>query len=253
MIRRALLALLLGAVALAGAACSTVDGQRAQALLQQASEAQASVASMTFGIRLWGEMEGQSFTIKADGGAYVTGERAGDFVLDASAQAPSLPTTTFTVLSRDGAMWVGVDGRWQQLPRAAVSEGQNAELEQRFADFDLSRYVTDVSVTSGTTFFNEPVTKIVGVIDTAALFDGILGQLGGDVSQFGGGALPDDLSSHLGPTRAVLYISDETHLLKAALITMTIEDQGKTIELHVDYAVRSVNEPVEIPKPGLAA
>jgi hypothetical protein len=252
MLRRALVVLIIGAIALAGAACSTVDGQQAEALLRQASEAQANVQSMTFGVRISGDVDGHSFTMNMDGGAYLKGQHAGDFVLDASAQAPSIPTTTFTALRRNGETFVQIDGRWQRLPQTAANDAGSAPLEQQLGDFDFSRYVTDVSVTSGTTFLNEPVTKIVGVIDTTALFNGLVDQLGGNLSQFGGGALPPDFASHLGDTKAVLYVSDETHLLRAALITMSFEDQGKKLELHLDYALRGVDVPVDIPNPAAA-
>ena len=252
MVRRAVLALLVGAIAFAGAACSAIssgDGQRAQEILQAATAAQANVESLSFGLRVWGEAQGQSLQLKMDGGGYVKGERAGDFFMRGSMEMPGVPRTGFQLVVRNGRTFAEFAGLWQELPATQASSTQDAELEQRLAGFDITRYVTDVEVTNGTTFLGEPVTKIVGVIDTAALFDGFVGQLG-DLSTLGGDSLTSEVSRHLGDTRAVLYVSDETHLLRAALVTIAFEDdQGQPVELHVDFAVRSVNEPVEIPTP----
>ena len=91
----------------------------------------------------------------------------------------------------------------------------------------------------------EPAVKITGVIDTAGLLDGVLGQLG----TLGGGPMPD-LSEMLGDSRAVVYLSQESHLPLRMLLDLTMEVEGQELEMHLDYAITNVNEPVEVPEPG---
>lgn len=256
MVRRAALAVLVAALSLAGAACSTADGQRAVELLERAQAAQEEIESATFGVRVWGEVEGQRVEVRMDGGGYLQGERAGDFYLRGRVEVPGTPPTSFQLVTAGGSAFVELGGVWQELPAPAQpSAAETDALEAQLAGFDFTRYVTDVRVTSGTEFLGEPVTKIVGVVDTAGLFEGLLGELGGfeGLGGFADAGLADEVRKHLGDTRAVLYVSDVTNLLRAALVTIAFEDQGQTFELHLDYALRTVDEPVEIPTPAAVA
>jgi hypothetical protein len=59
-----------------------------------------------------------------------------------------------------------------------------------------------------------------------------------------------DLSEMLGDTRAVIYLSDETRLPLRMLLDLSMEVEGETADMHLDYAITNVNEPVEVPDPG---
>jgi len=240
-----------GLLTVAGCAAGQ-EGAEAEELLRQANEAQAEVGSMTFSMNVVGAAAGESFTMQMNGGAYLKGEKQGDMVVHASMTAPNSPAMSFQLVSRNGAMYVQANGTWQKLP-AGMAEAQTEQLEQQLAGFDVTKYVTDVAVEEGTTFLGEPVTKIGGTIDTKGLLDDLFGQLGAAGVPGGLGATPTQQAlDALGPVRAVLYISDVTHLVKAVRLSFEVEAEGQTGTFEVNYALRSVNEPVEIPKPAVA-
>lgn len=245
----------LGLLAAAGCAAGP-DGPEAQRLLQEATEAQEQIESLTFTMNMVAEAQGQSFTMKMDGGGYLKGEREGDIVMRGSMAMPDFPGMSFQVVSLDGRFYVNFDGTWQEVPGGASNE-QAAQLEAQLAGFDFTKYVKNVKVEKGTVFLGEPVTKIVGTIDTQGLLGGIFGQLGAATQGLGGGlgafTPPEEALRALGDVRVVLYISDTTHLVKAMRMEFTVDVEGETGTFTVDYALRSVNEPVEIPKPAVVA
>lgn len=247
-----------GLLAVAGCAAGK-DGAEAQELLQKATEAQEQIESMTFSINIVGEAAGEAFTMQMSGGGYLKGEQQGDMVVRASLTAPSLPATTLQLISREGTLYMNFDGSWQQIPGGA-SGAQAEQLEQQLTEqlsgFDFAKYVTNVSVEKGTTFLGEPVTKVVGTIDTQGLLGGIFDQLGSAAGGLTGGlgvAPPQDALDGLGDIRAVLYVSDSSNLVRAARMDFAVDAEGETASFEVNYALRSVNEPVEIPKPAVTA
>lgn len=254
--RRVLNAVAAVAAALSLAGCAVLtsgDAAEAERVLEQATAAQEELESVTFGVRVQLALDGQTFNVRLDGGGYLKGEQAGDFVMQASADIPGAPMSEFGIVSRRSRLFVALNGVWEELPLPADAAAQDAALQAQLAGFDFSRYVKDVRVERATTFLGEPVTKIVGVIDTAGLVEGLFSQLG-DLTFLGASPVPTgDLAEGLGDTRAVLYVSDATHLVRAALITMELEAEGETVEMRVDYALKSVDEPVEIPTPPIAA
>jgi outer membrane lipoprotein-sorting protein len=251
MLRRALTASLVVLVAALVAGCAGItskDGRDAEQLLQQAQEAQAQLESMTFRMSLTGDVAGQGFTMRFDGGGYLKGEHAGDFVMRGSMEGPGVPATDFRMVMQGGRMWMGLGGQWQEIPIPEGTAQADAQLENQLAQLDFSQFVTEVEVDRDTTFLGEPVTKIVGVIDTAEMVDTFLGQFGGLNGSFGSG-LPADFSENLGDTRVVIYVSDTTHVVQAARITISLEAEGETATMNLDYFLTGVNEPVEIPTP----
>ncbi len=251
MFRRALTAILVTAAALFVAGCAgltSADGREASALLEQANAAQAELESMTFRMNLSGEAAGQGFTMKFDGGGYLKGEQAGDFFMQGSMEAPGVPSTSFELVLRSGRMWMGLGGQWQEIPVPADALEQNGQLENQLANLDFSQFVTDVEVERDTTFLGEPVTKVVGVIDTSGMFDSLLGQLGPLGGSFGT-PLPQDFQDALGDTRVVIYVSEATHLVQAARVTLSMDYQGETMTMKLDYYLTGANQPVEIPAP----
>jgi hypothetical protein len=249
MLRRALLAVLALALAVVGAGCATADGRRAGELLQQAHAAQAELESMTFRMRMSGDVAGQAFTMTMDGGGYLKGDQAGDMVMQGVVEGAGVPATSFSAVIRDGRAYAGFGGIWTEMPVPAGADA-TAQLESQLAAFDFTQYVKDVSIDDTTVFLGEPVTKIVGVIDTADMLGALSGQLG-DLSQLGGAGLPADFIDGLGDTRIVVYVSDETHHVRAAHMSFNLEQQGQKMTMDIDYSLQGVNEPIEIPEPDL--
>jgi hypothetical protein len=241
-----------GLLAVAGCAAGK-DGAEAQDILQKATEAQQQIESMTFSINIVGEAAGEAFTMQMSGGGYLKGEQEGDMVVRASMTVPSMPATSFEMVSREGSLYMNLDGTWQAIPGEA-SQDQAEQLEQQLGSFDFTKYVTNVSVEKGTTFLGEPVTKIVGTIDTQGLLGGVLDQLGSAAGGLTGGITPpQEALDALGDIRAVLYVSDATNLVQAARVEFAVDAEGETGTFEVNYALRSVNEPVEIPEPAVTA
>jgi hypothetical protein len=106
---------------------------------------------------------------------------------------------------------------------------------------DIVRYGKDVRVEHGKLIDGEAMTKLSGVTDTASLVEQSLSAFG-EVSSLTGGGF--DFSDD---TRAVLYISDVTHLPMRGLVDIPI-DAGERFALHLD-AYTSIDERVVFPGP----
>jgi hypothetical protein len=224
-------------------ACSGADAQRAQQLMQQAQEAQKNVSSLTFAANLRIEAKGQTFGAKVTGGGYAKGRQAGDFFVDLDlSQVPNLPLASghFRVVKRGSAMSVRLGDQPLTFPMPSTSSSTLNPV----ASFDIARYVKDVKVQGGQVVHGKPVTKIVGVLDTASLLQDY-GKLDG-YTQRTGQAIPS-LDGHVGDTRIVAFVDDSTHLIVAALADVSAHGDGISVKLHFDYGLTSVNRPVAIP------
>ena len=84
---------------------------------------------------------------------------------------------------------------------------------------------------------------------------GISSAGGIGASGLGAGLDPSQLLQgvDLDDIRAVLYVSDVTSLIRAAHMEFAIQAEGQSMTFEIDMSVRSVNEPVDIPQPALAA
>ncbi len=135
---------------------------------------------------------------------------------------------------------MGMSGSWTPMP---VPPGQAASAA---AQFDFTPYVEDVQVESGPLLDGEPTVKIVGVLDTAAFAQGMLGQLSSLPAA--DSALMPELSDVLKDTRIVLYMSETTHLPLRGLVDMAMEVEGERLELHLDFSMKGYDKPVRIPR-----
>jgi outer membrane lipoprotein-sorting protein len=233
--RRVLLLAMLLLAALAPFGCAGADGQRARELLEESDQALAQVDSFRFSGRMTMSTSEGEFAIVLYGGG--DAQPGGDFFMTMKApELPAFPETTVVV--RDNEAWMELNGGWQALP---MPSGGSTGIGQ----FDLAPYVKDVELDEDAEVRGEPAVKITGVLDTARLFDGLLGQLG----TAGAGPMPD-LSDMLGDTRVVIYLSDETTLPLRVLIDLSMQVEGERADMHLDYAITNVNEPVEVPDPG---
>ena len=215
--------------------CVGVEGRQAQDILSQTDEAMAQAESFRFAGRLVLETSVGDFTLvmrgaasKEDGGA--------SLVTVSSDDVPGFPEVTVVTRGKDA--WMKAGGSWQRVQAPA---GQATGVDQ----FDFVPYIKDVDVDGGQQVGGEPAVKVTGVLDTAGLVNGFLGQLGA----VPGGALPD-LSDGLGDTRVVLYVSETSHLPLRTLVDMSFERGGESAEMHFDFAITNVDEPVAIPRPG---
>lgn len=233
-------ALTVSAAAVAVGGCSGADAQKAEAILDQSTSAMADVRSLSFAMRMWtsGGPEGADFTVLMHGGGYQKGKRAGEsYVTLSSSDVPGLGS--MTVVIRRNALYVKAAGSWSRLPGPADEASADP-----LAGFDLTRYVTDVRVEEGVMVEGEPMDRITGVIDTSAALSGVLGTLGGAGGGFG------DISDVLGDIRAVIYVSETTHLPMRTLVDLPMEVAGRRYAMHMDLVITRVNEPVAIPSVG---
>jgi hypothetical protein len=233
-----LLATMVGA-ALLLAGCSSEEGLRAQALLQEAESAQARLASSTFDGTMSFSFQGEQIAMHFRGATSKQGEW---FSLTASG-VPGNGDFSMEMLSRDGRIWTNFDGRWQSttVPPGAGSTGMSATAFQ-----ELARYVKDVRVAEHQLVAGTLVTTIGGDIDTQAMVEALtkLGPLADS-----GGLDLSKLGVEFGDIHALLTIDERTHLLGTALIRFGVEAQGEKMQFELRYRLTSVDEPVELPSP----
>ncbi len=187
------------------------------------------------------------FALDVEGGLYARGKRAGDMFAEATVEG--VPDASFSVVVRDGATFVRqAAGPWARMPAAGQGAvGPAGDADDPFGGFDLSPYVRDVSVREGQELRGERVTKVAGVLDTRALADGILAQMG-PLAGAPDGSLPRP-SGELGDVRVAVWISETTHRVKALLVDVAAKEaDGPTTEVHLALAFKRVNKPVAIPK-----
>lgn len=218
--------------------CSGVDAQKAQGILEESTTAMADVKSVSFAMRMWtsGGPAGSDVTVVMHGGGYQKGKRAGESYL--TMNASDLPGMgAMTIVIRHNVLYVKAGGSWSRVPAPADQSAADP-----LAGFDITQYVTDVHVEGGVDIAGEPMDRITGVIDTSDALSGILGTLGGS-----GASGLGDASDVLGDIRAVLYVSQTTHLPMRTLIDMPMHVAGETITMHMDLVITGVNKPVSIP------
>jgi hypothetical protein len=240
--RRLLAFVLLSSAAAVASGCSGVDAQKAQTILNQSTTAMADVESVSFSMRMWteGAPGGADFTVLMHGGGYEKGKHAGEAYMTMTSDDVPGPGS-MTVVIRRNVLYVKAGGTWSRVPAPAGQTGADP-----MAGFDLTRYVTDVRVEEGVVLEGEPMDRITGVIDTSSAIDGLLGTLGG--TGVGGLGAASDV---LGDIRAVLYVSETTHLPMRTLVDMPMRIAGAKIVMHMDIAITGVNKPVDIPSVGL--
>jgi hypothetical protein len=222
------------------AGCSTEEGMRAQALLQQAEAAQANLRSSTFDGSVGVSADGMTFRMLFNGATSKDGEW---FSMRASG-VPNGGDIAMEVLVRGGQAWLKSGGHWQAMPAPAVA-GSNGTLSAA-AFQQLARYVKDVRVTEHQLIQGKPVTTIAGEIDTAGMIESFA-KLG----SFAEGTSFDlsKLGVDFGDIRAVLTIDERTQLLDTVFVTFAMSAEGKNIAIDLRYRLASANQPVKLPSP----
>lgn len=220
--------------------CSGADAQKAQTILDESTTAMANVKSVSFAMRMWtsGGPAETEFTVLMHGGGYRKGKRAGESYLTLnSSDVPGIGSMTIVI--RHSMLYVKAGGSWSRAPAPADQASADP-----LAGFDLTRYVTDVRVDEGVMVEGEPIDRVTGVIDTAGVLNGVLGPLGGADGALG------EVVDVLGDIRAVLYVSQTTHLPMRTLIDMPMSIVGQKIVMHMDLVITGVNKPVSFPSVG---
>jgi hypothetical protein len=234
---RRLLSLALAGLVFVTTGCSGRDAEEAQTLLAESEAAVAQVRSVSFTGKFWTEGGPQELSFTIAGGAYAKGKQAGDFYVVVRSKEEGL-FEDMILVQRDGRMSASVGG-------SLLAGGLPSTSPERSPGFlELEPYVKDVEVEHGRLVGGESATKITGVVDTAALVEGSLASIPELAGLSEGGF---DMAGALGDTRAVIYISDATHLPLRALLDLPIDILGEEIVLHVDYAYTSFDEKLSFP------
>lgn len=227
------------------AGCSGEQGERAQQLLNRAQTAQAGLTSMSYEMRMTFGLEGQRASLVMNGGAYLKGRRAGEQLMTMRMEGlPGLAGMNVQMVMRGGQMTMSMNGRRFSTPVPA-SARQQYDLSATM--IELARYVKQVHVREGRVVNGERGATVSGVIDTAGLLKAATKLQ--SFSRATGQAAPDisELADHLGDTHAALFISSRTGLIRSAVVGLSIENEGKEIDLDVTYRLAGVNRTI----PGL--
>jgi len=140
-------------------------------------------------------------------------------------------------------------GHWASMPVPKELNGKSSSMGAD-AFQELARYVKDVRVAEHQQIGGKTVTTIAGEIDTAGMLQAFakLGSLSGSGAEDGGFSFDlDDLGVKIGDIKAVLSIDESTHLLSTALVTLSMDVQGKKLALELRYRLTSSNQPVKLP------
>jgi hypothetical protein len=226
--------------------CSTEEGNRAQGLLQQAEEAQATLHSATFELDLGAVVDGEQIDVAVKGAASKEGAV---FSMHATG-IPEASGQNFQMVIRGNRAWMSTtNGKWAAMPVPKEMNGKSGSMGAD-AFQQLARYVRDVRVAEHQQIEGKSVTTIAGEIDTAGLLKAVtklraLSGPGGEKPAFAFDL--DDLGLKIGDIKAVLSIDESTHLLSTALVTLGMDVQGKSMKLELRYRLTSSNKPIKFP------
>jgi hypothetical protein len=222
----------LGLAALALTGCAGAQGERAQQLLNRAQVAQSRLTSMSYDVRVTFAMDGQRMSLVLDGAGYLRGGRAGDQLLTMRTEGvPGIGAVNMQLAMRGSTLTV---------PRAA-----REQYDWSGAVLDLGRYVKRVKVHEGRVVAGERGATVTGVLDT----EGLLNAVSQLQALPAGASAPDmsKLAERFGDTRAALFVSERTGLIRSAVLGLSVNADGRKAQVDVTYRLKSVNRPI----PGL--
>jgi hypothetical protein len=233
-------ALMLAAAALS--ACSGEQGERAQQLLTRAEAAQAKLRSATFDAKVTLTMDGRRFSLAIGGGGYLKGRRAGDALFSVrSAGVPGGQNFELHGVVRRGRLSMSMNGQRFPFP-ATGTRTRRGQLDWSGAMLELARYVKDVRVREGRVVNGERGATVTGVVDTRELLKAV-----SKLDAFTRAANFGGFDGKLSDIHAALFVAEGSGLIRSALVTMSIEAQGKSADIEIMYRLRSTNKRV----PGL--
>jgi hypothetical protein len=230
----------LALAALAVSACSGEQGERAQQLLTRAQAAQSKLRSATFEARVELTTDGQRFSLVMDGGGYLKGPRTGDTVFSMRTDGvPGGGRFSLQAVARQGRLSMTMNGQRLSLPTTGTSASQAQALDWSGTVLDVARYVRKVRVREGRVLNGERGATLAGVIDTKELLKAI-----SRLDAFTSAARIDDLSGKVGDIHAAVFVGERSGLIRSAVVTMSIEAEGKKAELELSYRLASTNKAV---------
>lgn len=237
---RRLAAPLLAVLVLVG--CSGEQGERAQELLTRAQSAQARLTSMSYEMHMTFGMQGQNLSLVLDGAGYVKGRRAGDQVMTMRMEGiPGLGAMNANMVLRGGRLEVSANGQRTSL---TLPESARQQYDWSGTMLDLARYVKRVRVREGRVVNGELGATVSGVIDTEGLIKAASRLQ--SFSQAAGQSAPDlsEVAEHVSDTRAALFVSSRTGLIRSAVVGLSFEVEGRELTMDLTYRLKSVNRPV---------
>jgi hypothetical protein len=215
------------ALALVAAGCVGAEGRQAQELLDEAEGAFAELETYELAGTIRVETSAGELSFELQAAVDQTAEAM--LVVLGSGDVPGF--SGIRVVGRPEGVWREQDGGWEALPTPTGEAGRQ---------FDLLPYVKDVDVTEGLSVDGEPATRVVGVLDAESFRAGFMSALSGGV-----------VEASFSDTRVVLYLSDASRLPLRMLLDQSMEVDGERLDLSMDLRLVGVNEPVEIPSPGV--
>jgi hypothetical protein len=224
------------------AACSGEQGARVHELLDRAQAAQARLTSMSYEMRMNVAFAGQRVTLVLDGGGYLKGRRAGDQAMTMRMEGlPGVGGMNAQMVLRGQRMTMTMNGR-QFSTSVPASAKRQYDMSGSMAE--LARYVKRVKVREGRIVSGEPGATVSGVIDTEGLLKAVAKLQ--SFSQLSGTSAPDlaDVADHLTDTRAALFISSQTGLIRSAVVSLGFKAEGKQIDFDLTYRLKSVNRAI---------
>lgn len=230
-------------VALLLTGCSTEEGLRAQALLQQAEVAQQALESSTFEGGISMAFGAQKVSMTFNGAT----SKGGEWFSMRSSGIPNGGDFSMQVLMRGGRAWTNLGGGWHST--AAPAELGSSGTMSAAALQQLARYVKDVRVAEHQLVAGKLVTTIGGEIDTQGMVQAVmkLGSVAGGVE-----GLSFDFSKlgiDFGDIEALLTVDERTQLLDSAFVRFSVAAKGQAVDLELRYRLTSANEPVRLPSP----
>jgi hypothetical protein len=219
------------------AACSGEQGERAQQLLTRAQVAQARLHSAEFEARIAFTMDGKKFSLVMDGGGYFKGPRTGDALLKMRTDGvPGSGAVNMQLVVRRGHATMSLNGQTFSAPGMGFTKQQ---YDWSSAVVDLARYVKKVKVREGRVAGGEPGVTVAGVLDTKELI-----KAGAKLDALTRGANLSDFSGKIGDIHAAVFISTRTGLIRSAVLTMSMEAEGKKADVELTYRLKSTNRVV---------
>ena len=219
------------------AACSGEQGERAQQLLNRAQVAQARLTSASYEARMTFVMDGRRFSLVMDGGGYFKGPRAGDHLLTMRTDGvPEVGPVNMQLLVRRGQASMSMNGQRFSLPMSAAAKPQ---YDWSGTMLDLARYVKNVRVLEGRVANGERGSTITGVIDTASMV-----TTASKLDAVAEAASLENFADKLGDIHAAVFLSERTGLIRSAVITMSMEAEGKKADIELTYRLNSTNKAV---------
>lgn len=233
----------LAVLALTG--CAGEQGERAQALLTRAQVAETRLTSSNYEARVAFEIEGHKVALVLDGGAYLRGPRAGDQALSMRLDGiPGMGSMQMGMALRGQSLVLDVNGNRSSM---TVPAGSRQQYDWSSVMRELGRHVKKVRVRENRVVNGEVGATVAGVIDTEGLLKSVLRMQ--SLWQASGGSPVDmsELAEHVSDTRAALFISRRTGLIRSAVVGFAVEQDGKKLQVDITYRLKNVNRAV----PGL--